>query len=275
MTYNRMLGATAVAACALLLGACSAPDATSPTATALGPITVTKDHIPFEPEAEVLEVCKLYPLGATGPAVTVNYTFDDYADGIIDRTGSVVVPAGGCVNVAIGGTMTHEHMVGLTEAAPAGYVSTWYAKEYHAGVITTGATTVGTTATGYMHGDRGFTFIFVNRGAYGCSHGYWKAEKHADAWPAPYTPGTLFADVFEDAFPGLTMGEVLALPGGGLNALGRETVAGFLNAATGFYWYGTDEVVAMFNAAYPGEKFEYNALKDLFEYRNIAGCPLN
>ena len=38
---------------------------------------------------------------------------------------------------------------------------------------------------------------------------------------------------FDDAFPGMTLLEVLSQGGGGLNALGRHTVAALLNAASG------------------------------------------
>ena len=63
----------------------------------------------------------------------------------------------------------------------------------------------------------------------GCSQGYWKNHS---SWPWPYTQSTLFGDVFEDAFPGMTLHAVLWQGGGGLNALGRQTVAALLNASS-------------------------------------------
>ena len=49
-------------------------------------------------------------------------------------------------------------------------------------------------------------------GGEGCTPGYWKQPHHFFAWTAPYTPDTLFCDVFfgdfpgdECAFPGLTL----------------------------------------------------------------------
>ena len=109
----------------------------------------------------------------------------------------------------------------------------------------------------------------------GCSHGYWK--NHTSSWPSPYTPNTLFSDVFEDAFPGVTLHAVLQQGGGGLNALGRETVAALLNAASpGVAFPLLDsEVIQRFNAVYPGTKSEYNQVKDDFEASNQLGCPLN
>jgi hypothetical protein len=43
--------------------------------------------------------------------------------------------------------------------------------------------------------------------------------------PAPYAPSTPFSAVFDDAFPGKTLLQVLQQGEGGLTALGRHTVA--------------------------------------------------
>jgi hypothetical protein len=121
-----------------------------------------------------------------------------------------------------------------------------------------------------------FGFIAPSGGGEdGCSHGYWKQPQHFDSWAAPYQPDDLFSDHFEDAFPGKTLIEVLWLRGGGLKALGRETVAALLNAAApGVDFELTEaEVVSLFNGFYPGG--DYNSLKDLFEAFNTIGCPLN
>ena len=59
---------------------------------------------------------------------------------------------------------------------------------------------------------------------------------HYGNWTAPYVPtgssATLFDDVFADTFPGKRLSEVVALGGGGVNALGRHSVAALLNAAS-------------------------------------------
>lgn len=114
-------------------------------------------------------------------------------------------------------------------------------------------------------------------GGEGCTPGYWKQPHHFDSWPLPYTPDTLFCDVFECAFPGMTLLQVLRQGGGGLNALGRHTVAALLNAASGGVDYDLfpGEVISEFNAVYPGSRGAYNALKDRFEGFNEQGCPLN
>lgn len=113
-------------------------------------------------------------------------------------------------------------------------------------------------------------------GGQGCTPGYWKQSQHFDSWTAPYTPNTLFSSVFDDAFPGKTLLQVLSAGGGGLTALGRHTVAALLSSAHAGVNYGVStpaEVIGAFNAAYPGS--DYTTLKDRFERFNEAGCPLN
>lgn len=114
-------------------------------------------------------------------------------------------------------------------------------------------------------------------GGQGCTPGYWKQSHHFDSWPAPYTPTTPFSDVFEDAFPGMTLLEVLQQGGGGLKALGRHTVAALLNAASPGVSYDltTQDVIDAFNDVFPGSKQDYNTLKGEFEGFNEQGCPLN
>ncbi|MDH3224417.1 MAG: hypothetical protein OEO23_11935, partial [Gemmatimonadota bacterium] len=68
-------------------------------------------------------------------------------------------------------------------------------------------------------------------GGEGCTPGYWKQPHHFDSWTG-YDPEDLFSSAFEDAFPGMTLLEVLKQGGGGLKALGRHTVAALLNAAS-------------------------------------------
>jgi len=113
-------------------------------------------------------------------------------------------------------------------------------------------------------------------GGEGCTPGYWKQEQHFDSWVS-YAPGTLFSDVFEDAFSGQTLLEVMDNQGGGLNALGRHTVAALLNSASGGVDYAltTAEVIDSFNAVFPGTKDDYNSLKFDLESENESGCPLN
>ena len=108
----------------------------------------------------------------------------------------------------------------------------------------------------------------------GCTPGYWKQDQHFDSWVG-YTPGTLFSAVFENAFPGMTLLQVLQQGGGGLNALGRHTVAALLNASSPGVDFDltTAGVIAAFNGVFPGGNYE--AQKNIFESLNEQGCPLN
>ncbi len=119
--------------------------------------------------------------------------------------------------------------------------------------------------------------IEEEEGGQGCTPGYWKQPHHFDSWAAPYTPGTSFGSVFDDAFPGKTLVDVLRAKGGGLNALGRHTVAALLNSASANVDYDISAagVISNFNTVYPGSKEDYNAVKNGFANLNEQGCPLN
>ncbi len=127
------------------------------------------------------------------------------------------------------------------------------------------------------NGDGCSTVCLIEGGDEGCTPGYWKQSHHFDSWPLPYTPDTPFGSVFEDAFTGKTLLEVLWTGGGGIKALGRHSVAALLNATAGGVDYPINEssVISMFNNTYPGTKPEYNAKKNGFRDANELGCPLN
>jgi hypothetical protein len=111
----------------------------------------------------------------------------------------------------------------------------------------------------------------------GCTPGYWKQPHHFGNWPAPYKPNMLFADVFENAFPGMTLLQVLQQGGGGLIALGRHTVAALLNGASDYVNYGltAGEVIQQFNQVFPSStKNGYQALHTMFADLNERKCPL-
>jgi hypothetical protein len=113
-------------------------------------------------------------------------------------------------------------------------------------------------------------------GGDGCTPGYWRQSQHFGSWTLPYRPTTMFNTVFENAFPGMNLLAVVRLGGGGLNALGRHTVAALLNAASAGVDYDltVNQVITMFNNAYPGTTSSYEALKNIFERYNEQGCPL-
>jgi cysteine-rich repeat protein len=110
----------------------------------------------------------------------------------------------------------------------------------------------------------------------GCTPGYWKQPQHFDSW-VTYSPSTLFSAVFDNAFPGLTLLQVLSTGGGGLEALGRHVVAALLNTTSGNVNYGQtpQDIIDQFNAVYPGTLAEYTALKNSLAADNERGCPLN
>jgi hypothetical protein len=114
-------------------------------------------------------------------------------------------------------------------------------------------------------------------GGEGCTPGYWKQPHHFDSWTAPYDPTDLFDEHFEDAFPGMTLLQVLQNGGGGLNALGRHTVATLLNSAsTGVsFELSPAEVISAFDDVFPGSRSQYETLKNQFAGLNERFCPLN
>lgn len=110
----------------------------------------------------------------------------------------------------------------------------------------------------------------------GCTPGYWKQEHHFDSWPVDLAPEDLFVDVFGvDAFPGLTLVDVLEQGGGGLIALGRHSVAGLLNSVSGEvdYQYSESQILNGLDNAW--DSGNYTKIKNAFEDANEAGCPLN
>jgi hypothetical protein len=116
-----------------------------------------------------------------------------------------------------------------------------------------------------------------NGGGEGCTPGYWKQPHHFDSWADPYDPTDLFSEHFEDAFPGMTLVQVLGNGGGDLNALGRHTVAALLNSANSGVSFEESpaQVIAAFNSVFPGTKAQYTTLKNQFAALNERLCPLN
>lgn len=136
--------------------------------------------------------------------------------------------------------------------------------------FTTMALLVGLVATSSAVG-------FKKDGSQGCTPGYWKQTQHFGNWTDPYDPTDQFSAHFENAFPGLTLLQVLEQGGGGLNALGRHTVAALLNGASPYpdgvnFAYSDIDVINLFNGVFPGG--DYEGLKNTFAGYNELGCPL-
>lgn len=169
----------------------------------------------------------------------------------------------------------------VTVATPAGYT----ASPTGAGTPATdnngspASVTLLTNSSSDLTIDFGFFVPAPPVGGQGCTPGYWKQSQHFNNWTAPYTPSTQFSAVFENAFPGKTLLQVLQNNGNttGLDALGRHTVAALLDAASSGVNYDLTvaQVISQFNAVYPGTKSAYIAQKDIFEAYNQQGCPLN
>lgn len=114
-------------------------------------------------------------------------------------------------------------------------------------------------------------------GGQGCTPGYWRQPHHYDSWEG-YAPTDLFSDVFADAFPGETLGEVVRAKGGKINALGRHAVAALLNTSSSGvdYDYTTAQVISAFNDAFAsGDRRTIEGQKDEFDFLNNQGCTLN
>ncbi len=122
----------------------------------------------------------------------------------------------------------------------------------------------------------GISARITTRQAEGCTPGFWRQEHHFDSWPDPYEPDTAFESVFgRDVPDDPTLHEALELPGGGLHALMRHTVAALLNGAHPDvdYAFSVDQVIAKFQAAF--DRGEFEATKDEFEAANEGICPLD
>lgn len=274
---SRPLAGPAVALLALLAAGCTE----SPSNSA---VTDPSLNVTPPPPARRITVCK----DASSPAGTYNFTVSQVGGrgGTLLAGPAFSLGSGECVDVwealpdppipdtpAVNVTVTE-----LTPPAGIQFDSLVGNSEAEGPFFTTGASW--TVRVNYFHGAQ---YNYFNSeepptgGGEGCTPGFWKAPQHFDSWPAPYTPGTLFSAVFEDAFPGLTLLDVMNLGGGagGLNQLGRAAVAALLNAASPDVDYGMTaaEVIAAFNAVFPGG--DYGALKNQFDAANNAGCPID
>ena len=253
-----------LAAAAVVLGlvACQGEAPTSPDFPASFAIG---DATNSTPEFGKVKVCKSSTSNVSG-----TFTFGRAAVGA--STGSALANAtidpNNCVVVAedfsgsgVGSNIT------ITETS-AGLVSITGQRIDDSGapVISNQPFTNGGTL--FVNQVHGFTITYHNfmeetTGNNGCSPGYWKNHQ----FPAPYTSSTTFASVFgNNVYGDATLLEVLSTGGGGLKALGRQTVAALFNATVyPDFGYTPAEVIAAFNAVVPGTSADQNALKDEFE----------
>lgn len=257
-----------VAAAAVVLGlvACQneAPTASDPARTpvsfAVGDVTTST------PEFGKIKVCKSASSNVSG-----DFTFSRSAVGASGGTvsGNRTIVAAECRVVAedIGGDDVGSN-VSITETS-AGLVSITGQRIDNPGAVVSNQpfTNGGTLFVNSFHG---FTITFDNfvappppPGNNGCSPGYWKNHN----FPNGYSSSTKFADVFNNnVYGNATMLTVLKTGGGGLAALGRQTVSAYFNAIVyADFGYSAMGVIDAFNAVVPGTSAAQNSLKDAFE----------
>jgi hypothetical protein len=238
--------------------------------------------------AEEYEVCKF------GPTATFDYTVTAVDPRLSDDSGQFTLNDGECYVIGIWGGLgvtvdvleRVDLFTGNEQLDRIDLTTADYSADMNNPTIVT-TTITGTNVVPQQAvfgndggGPNGVLVEFYNSrptGGEGCTPGYWKQPHHFDSWVGAL-PDDLFTSLgLEDAYPGMTLLQVLQNKGNktGLEALGRHTVAAWLNSQAVNYAYTGADVVNMFNAVYPGSKGEYNALKDQFSTENESGCPLN
>ena len=273
---NRFVGLGLTIGSVVIISAC----AQSGSPASPSPFASSATSVVRQAELRRVEVCKDY-VNVVGPTVTINVAQDNGNNGSVDANFSIQLANGQCQEIA-DNAPTGAVGYTITEVVPAGFTASTVTTSINgSGVVTVGPSVAGNSTSGFI-GDGGFLVVFTNTapippppGGEGCTPGYWKQEQHFDSWTAPYTPNTLFSAVFENAFPGMTLLQVLEQGGGGLKALGRHTVAALLNAQSNGVAYPltTAQVIAGFNAVFPGGDYETLHLR--WAAFNEAGCTLN
>jgi hypothetical protein len=276
----QLRGLLTVVPLGLLLFGCAAQDTAAPSASNLTTNLVSPGNgVADRNEVEVCKVGSTATIAAVAGSVTNSANFAD-GDCFVLQT-SLASPTPDAV--AVTETVTPANTV-LDSIV----VFQGLAPNQSTPLTLTKTVITGSAVANVFNGlELGALVTFYNRlvpppppgGGEGCTPGYWKQPHHFDSWDAAYTPSTLFSSIFENAYPGQTLLQVLSNNGNstGLDALGRHTVAALLNAASNgvSYDFTVTEVINQFNAVYPGTKTAYIAQKDIFEAYNQQGCPLN
>jgi len=285
MTQARLLALAALGAAALVV-ACS--DRSVPVSPA-GPLAqILPAGTPLPAPGDGVADGEEYELCKVGSAATFNWTMTTFLDANLTpgpvTSGSITMNDGECWVILRADVQSHPAEISITEQVPTGYhiagVDVSIIRSSGLTTTTRPGPTIVDTAWG---GHGGILAKYYNvqdpppppppGGGEGCTPGYWKQTQHFDSWPAPYQPNQLFSSVFEDAFPGMTLLQVLGLGGGGLNALGRHTVSALLSSGSVNYAFSAQDVIDAFNAVYPGG--DYEGQKNIFAAQNELTCPLN
>ena len=231
----------------LALAACDqSPTASTETLDAPPPSFAADGTV----ELGEFEVCKTY-VGATGPAVTVNWTVDLERDGLgdVDDSGSVTLNDGECAIVHTymqsgSSNGTEIQRVTVTEVVPSGYTASFIKTKLNPPNTTTDPETSGNSTSGDMlsNPDNGFLVEFINTeiptGGEGCTPGYWRQQQHFDSYPTGFSPTTPFIGgttgfTYDPALAkpesgfasDLTLLDALTLKGGDQNSLIRHAAA--------------------------------------------------
>lgn len=117
----------------------------------------------------------------------------------------------------------------------------------------------------------------------GCTLGYWKAKKHHDSWPLPYTTSTLVQSYFGAEAPDATFLTALSFQGGpGVDGakriLMKQAIASLLNAtSTGvdFPLTSAQVIQQVTFALNTGDREVMLSLASTLDAYNNQGCPLN
>lgn len=127
------------------------------------------------------------------------------------------------------------------------------------------------------------TPAFANYATSGCTPGFWK--NHHSSWPSPYDANPHYDTVFTvpSGYAGSlgspkTLDDALRQGGGCEKALGRHSVAAFLNAlilgATSFGMSSPDVLTMTNNALATGDCSQIDSAKNYLESLNERSCPL-
>ena len=113
----------------------------------------------------------------------------------------------------------------------------------------------------------------VERGADGCTPGFWKQDHHRHLWTG-FDPDEIFSDVF-GVGPAITLFEAVNLRGGGANRLMAHAVAAILNASNPDvnYAFSIAEIIALVQDAFATGDFK--SAKNTIVAENERGCPIS
>lgn len=263
---NTVVGRALVAAAPLAFLACGGDS--DPTAAPI--LTHSEDVIAVAPLIGRFELCK----------AGVTSTFAVRVGGV-PQASLTLGPNRACAVLASWPAWRAGTLVEVSETSTAlGFLSDRMTIESSVGLVQSTTVSLAHAVALPVGNDQGHRVTFGSvriPNGQGCKAIVWKDDLHVQDWNGYDVAVTWSGAGFDDAFPGVTVRQALGRDGGPLEALGRETAAALLNAASPRVAYGMtpDQVVARFNAVYPGEKGDYTQLRNTFAKLNRRTCPLD